>query len=95
MVIVAGHIIVDPQERATYLEGCVGIVRAARSAQGCLDFAISADPVEPGRLNIFERWESRAAIEEFRGSGPSDEQGAAMREAVVAEYDVMHARNLS
>ncbi len=27
---------------------------------GCLDFALSADLVEPGRINIFERWESQA-----------------------------------
>ena len=29
-----------------------------------------------------------AAVEAFRGSGPSDEQGAAILAASVAEYDV-------
>jgi len=95
MVIVAGHIIVEPAERETYLDGCAGVVQAARRADGCLDFAISADLVESGRVNIFERWESQAAVEQFRGSGPSDEQGAAMLSAAVAEYDVADVRDLS
>ncbi|MDF2582246.1 MAG: hypothetical protein K0R33_889 [Mycobacterium sp.] len=95
MVIVAGHIIIDPAERDTYLSGCVGVVEAARRADGCLDFAISADLVESGRINIFERWDSQAAVQRFRGSGPSDGQGAAMLSAAVAEYDVADVRSLS
>ncbi len=78
MVIVAGHIIVAPQQRESYLAGCVSVVEQARSAAGCLDFAITADLVDPGRINVFERWESQAAVETFRGSGPSDEQDAEM-----------------
>ena len=94
MVIVAGHIVVDPQERDEYLSGCVEVVRQARRAPGCLDFALSADLVDPGRVNIFERWESQAAVEAFRGDGPSDEQGAAIRAASVTEYDVEGERSL-
>ena len=61
MVIVAGHITVEPQQRESYLAGCVRIVEQARRAVGCLDVAICADLVDPGRVNIFERWESQAA----------------------------------
>jgi quinol monooxygenase YgiN len=78
MVIVAGHITVEPEQRESYLAGCVTVVEQARAAAGCLDFAISADLIDPGRINIFERWESQAAVEAFRSSGPSDEQSAAM-----------------
>jgi quinol monooxygenase YgiN len=94
VVIVAGHVMVDPAQRGDYLTGCVDAVRQARNAAGCLDFAISADPVDPGRINVFERWDSRAAVEAFRGSGPSDEQGAAMLSASVCEYDVAEERTL-
>ena len=74
MVIVAGHITVEPQQRESYLAGCVRIVEQARRAVGCLDVAICADLVDPGRVNIFERWESQAALETFRSSGPNTEQ---------------------
>ncbi|HZH18590.1 MAG TPA: antibiotic biosynthesis monooxygenase family protein [Geodermatophilus sp.] len=95
MVIVAGHLMVDPGEREAYLAGCVAVVEAARRAPGCLDFAITADLVDPGRIVVYERWETQAAVEAFRGSGPSDEQGAAMLSASVAEYDVAGVRSLT
>lgn len=96
MVIVAGHIIVEPQQRESYLAGCVSIVERARGTTGCLDVAITADLVDPGRVNIFERWESQAALEAFRGGppGPSSEQGAAMLSVSVAEYDIADVRPL-
>lgn len=95
MVIVAGHILVDPARRERYLAGCVAVVEQARRAPGCLDFALSADLVDPGRINVFERWESQEAVEDFRGNGPSDEQGEAMLGASVVEYDVAGIRSLT
>ena len=94
MVIVAGHITVDPEERESYLAGCKSVVEKARRADGCVDFAITADLLDPGRVNLFERWESQAAVETFRGSGPSNEQGAAMLSVSVAEYDIADVRPL-
>jgi quinol monooxygenase YgiN len=94
VVIVAGQITVEPQQRESYLAGCVSVVEQARATAGCLDFAITADLVDPARVNIFERWESQSAVDTFRGSGPSNEQGAAMVSAWVAEYDVADVRPL-
>jgi quinol monooxygenase YgiN len=95
MIIVAGHIVVDPAQREAYLADCVSVVEQARRSAGCLDYAITADLVDPGRIDIFERWESRAAVEAFRGSGPSDDQTAAMLSASVAEYGVADMRSLT
>lgn len=95
MVIVAGHIVVDPQQRESYLADCVNVVEQARRAPGCLDFSITADLVDSGRIVIFERWESQGAVEAFRGSGPGDEQSAAILAASVAEYDVAEVRSLT
>ena len=94
MIIVAGHITVEPQQREAYLAGCGSVVEQARRAAGCLDFAITADLIDPGRVNVFERWESQAAVEAFRSGGPSEEQGAAMLSASVAEYDIADVRLL-
>ncbi|BBZ22816.1 putative quinol monooxygenase [Mycolicibacter hiberniae] len=95
MVIVAGHLTVDAGQRDGYLQQCRDVVLRARSAPGCLDFAITADLLDPSRVDIFERWESRAAVEAFRGSGPGDEQAAAILSAAVAEYDVTEERPLT
>jgi quinol monooxygenase YgiN len=94
MVIVAGHITVEPQQRQSYLAGCVSVVEQARRAAGCHDFAITADLIDPGRINIYERWESQEAVETFRSGGPSDEQAAAILSASVAEFEIADARPL-
>ena len=94
MVIVAGHLTVDPSQRDDYLSGSLEAVRQARAADGCLDFAISPDLMDPARINVFERWSSQAAVDAFRGNGPDAEQAAAIVSGTVAEYDVGAERAL-
>ena len=95
MVIVSGHLIVGQEVRDTYLTGCADVVEQARRAPGCLDFAISADLLDPARINIFERWDSQAAVEAFRGSGTGEEQGNLIVSGSVSEYDVSGERRLT
>jgi len=96
-VIVCGHLDVDPAERERYLNTCRGVVEQGRAAPGCLDFAISPDLLDPGRVNIVERWEDQASVEAFRGDGvgPDDEQATMIRSAWVTEHDVAATRTLS
>ncbi len=94
MAIVAGHITVEPQQRESYLAGCVSVVERARGAAGCFDFAITANPIDPGRVNVFERWESQEAVKTFRRRGPRNRQRAAMLSVSVAEYDIADVRPL-
>ena len=66
MIIIAGTLRVDPARRDDYLRVVGTATAMARAAPGCLDFAQSADPIEDDRINIFERWESDAALATFR-----------------------------
>ena len=93
-VIVAGHITVDPAQRESYLAGSVSVVENARRADGCLDFPVTADLRDPGSVNLFERWESPAAVQAFRRSAPRSKREVAMLSASVAEYDVADVRPL-
>ena len=95
MIIVSGHLTVAPEQRAAYLADCVGVVRQARATPGCREFAICADPLETGRIVVLERWESREAVEAFRGDGPSAEQQVAILEASVDEHEVASSRSLT
>ena len=88
VVIVAGPIYVDAGERERYLDGCRSVVEAARASDGCIDFHLAADPIEPDRINVFEHWESVDAVEAFRGAGPSGDQTAAIRRAAVVQHEV-------
>ncbi len=95
MIIVAGYLHVHPDKRASYLEGCVDVARTARSAEGCVDFHLSGDPIDPGRINIFEQWESVEAAEQFRGSGTSEDQQATIIHASVAQYEIASTASLT
>jgi quinol monooxygenase YgiN len=88
MLIIAGHLIVDASDRVTYVADCAAAVAAARSAEGCLDFAVSADAVDPRRVNVFERWRTRESLEAFRGAGPDDDLAGRIRHLNVVEYEV-------
>jgi quinol monooxygenase YgiN len=95
MIIVAGQILVEPEQREAYLQSCVEVIDQARNTPGCLDFALTADLVTAGRINVFERWESAEAVRAFRGDGPSQEQQAEMISASVSEYEVAAIRDLT
>ena len=74
MLIVSGHLVLDPTDRDAHVSASVDSVRLARQAPGCLDFAVSADPVDPARVNIFERWARPEDLEAFRASGDPDHE---------------------
>ena len=88
VILVTGELFVDPAGRDDYLAGCRPVVEQARATEGCLDFALSPDLVDPRRINVLERWGGRDELERFRGSGPSDEQNDALQDADVREYEV-------
>ena len=94
MLIVAGNITVEPDQRASYLADSVEIIERSRKAPGCLDVTIDADLLDPCRINMFELWQSQAALDAWRGGGPSDAATADIVSAAVAQYDVAEARPL-
>lgn len=88
MIIVAGKIYVDPQARDAYLAGCRDIIDKARVAAGCFDFHLTPDPIEAGRINVFERWDSDADVARFRGKGPDTGQVTKILGAEVHKYRI-------
>ena len=88
MIIIAGTLTVDPGARDAFLGSHAQVVEAARSAKGCLDFTLSADLLDAGRVNVHERWESTEDVERFRGAGPSAETRAQILSIDVATYEV-------
>jgi quinol monooxygenase YgiN len=73
MVIVAGTFTVDPARRAEFLESRLESIHASRGDQGCLEYAMSADAVDPGVIRLFEMWSSiedlHAHVQRIRSSG--------------------------
>ncbi|MBC3192217.1 antibiotic biosynthesis monooxygenase [Pseudonocardia sp. C8] len=88
MLIIAGHLLTDPRDRDAFVAEGTTVVSMARAAPGCLDFCLTADTVDPGRVNVFERWESEEALLAFRGSGPDSGTAARIVGADVRRYGV-------
>ena len=63
-------------------------MRLARRAPGCLDFAVSADTIEPDRANVYEAWTDAQSLESFRESGPDDPSFSFIIRADVERHEV-------
>jgi quinol monooxygenase YgiN len=63
MVIVGGTFEIDPNDRERFLTGRLEMMRASRTEAGCLEYTFAADPIDPSRVVLFERWESQEALD--------------------------------
>ena len=61
-LIVAGSFRLEPEHRGDFLRSREEAMRRSRAEPGCLDYVFAADPVDPGRVVLFERWESKEAL---------------------------------
>lgn len=59
MIIISGTVDVDPEQRDAALAAAEPHMRGTRSLDGCLDYVWSADSLVPGRIYVYERWQSR------------------------------------
>jgi quinol monooxygenase YgiN len=83
-IIVSGTLHVDPADRASFLAAREAIVSHARQAPGCLDFSLSADLLDAGRINVYEAWRSREDLLAYRAAdGPEQEDRIAVLAASV------------
>ena len=86
MLIIAGNLILDPADRAAFLAANADVVGLARQAVGCLDFVQAADPLDPSRINIFERWDTVDNLLAFRGAGEPASDSPPIQSADVMRY---------
>ncbi len=63
MLIVTGVIKVDPSDVDAFLESRKPAMKNSRAEKGCLEYVMAADPLEPGRAILSERWETRADLD--------------------------------
>ena len=88
MLIIAGVLRVAAEDRDGYLSATFDVAVQARAAPGCLDFVQAADPVDPERINIYERWTSEEDLHRFRNFGGSDLDLPEVRSMDVHKYRI-------
>lgn len=88
MIIIAGTLHVESSDRNRYLAEVVDVARLARAAPGCLDFVQAADPLDPTRINVYERWESDEYLHHFRTAGGPPLDLPPLQKASVRKYGI-------
>jgi quinol monooxygenase YgiN len=99
VVIVGGWFEVDPSERDAFVAGRVEAMVRSRAERGCIEYVIAADPVDPGRAVLFERWESQADLDAHaaaaRQAPKSDAPSVTPTAMSIRVYDVTGERSLA
>jgi quinol monooxygenase YgiN len=62
VIIIAGTISIDPSKADQALADAVEMMKATHEEQGNLAYVFSLDPLVPGQIQLFEKWESEEAL---------------------------------
>lgn len=63
MLIIAGTIDVNPEQVDTLMSAAIDMMRATLQEDGCHAYSFTVDQLTPGRIRLFEKWESQEALE--------------------------------
>ena len=85
MIIIAGYTRTDAEKRDGTVDALKGMVERARAYDGCLDFSISPDAVDPTRVNLFEYWRDQTTLDAWRKVAKGGRR-AKPREVAVSLY---------
>jgi quinol monooxygenase YgiN len=66
MIIIAGYTVIEAALRDATVAAFAEMVARARASDGCLDVAISADAIDPSRINVFELWRDQQSLNAWR-----------------------------
>ncbi len=94
MLIVAGTFEVEAADQDAFVTARVAAMRDTRTEGGCLEYVMSADPVDATRVMLFERWEDQAALDAHMALIPTKPRagGPAPKSFSVTIYDVAAER---
>jgi quinol monooxygenase YgiN len=96
LIIVGGEFTVDPAQRDVFIAGRLETMRASRQQDGCIDFTFSADPLDPSRVILFERWEDQASLDAHLAAPRPSQPGPAVAPSAstIMVYEVASERPL-
>jgi quinol monooxygenase YgiN len=88
MLIVAGTIEVEPDDRDALMAAALPMMAASQAEEGCLDYVFSVDPTDAGTVRVFERWTDAAALEAHFATAHMATLRAAMGPLRITRSDV-------
>lgn len=74
-VTIAGYIDFDPSVCPDVLLDARPFIEGARAQPGCIAYTWAFDPLVPGRVQVFEEWESEQSLHNHFAGQPYQEMG--------------------
>ncbi|HTF34209.1 MAG TPA: putative quinol monooxygenase [Myxococcota bacterium] len=93
MLVIAGTIAIDPTKREAAIAAAKEMMTATRREPGCRAYTFSLDLDDPGRVHLFEHWDSQTALDAHFQTPHMARFNAAVaglgvREASLQKYEV-------
>jgi quinol monooxygenase YgiN len=97
VLIIAGSFEVAPERRDEFIASRSASMTASRAENGCLEYVFAADPLVPGRVVLYERWESKEDLAAHLASQKAAREAAAASSAPagvpvlaseIAQYEI-------
>jgi heme-degrading monooxygenase HmoA len=86
MIIIAGYELVNARDRDGYVVAFRDLISRAREFDGCVHIAITADSVDPERVDSVEVWRDAEALNEWRKRAKAP-RTKKPKDAAVRRYD--------
>jgi quinol monooxygenase YgiN len=76
IVVISGEIDFPPENRDAALAGAKDLIDMALAEKGCRHYTWTADPYLPGRIHVFEEWETAEDLAAHLVAEPYYKMGA-------------------
>ena len=91
-IIISGTVDLDPDQMDAAMVAAKPLIEGALTQDGILDYDWCPDPLTPGRLRVFERWESEAALQNHFNNPWYNDMRMALAQFGIRGADVLKYR---
>lgn len=98
MIVIAGHLVIEPSKLATVMEDVRELEEVTRTEEGNLYYAMSINDRGRGHVTVVEKWRDQAALDAHFGTASFRaflaKNGAFITAIEAKIYDVNGARDI-
>lgn len=87
-IIVAGKLQLKQGSRDEFIQKSCEAIALARGLDSCEHFSVSADPIDENRVNVYEKWNTKASLDSFRNTGSDTDLSSFVDSFDIHEYEV-------
>ena len=91
-IIISGTVDIDPEQMEAAMTAAKPLIEGALTQEGIMDYDWCPDPLTPGRIRVFERWESQQALENHFNNHWYQDMRVALAQFGIRGADVLKYR---